>query len=171
MVRIWPIVVAVLLVLAALYWLSSPAHSQRSTEAVATGKHTAMSPAEMKWGEAPPVFRKGARMAVLYGEPDKDGALYVVQLRAPAGYKIMPHFHPRDENVTVINGAFGVGMGDTFEPNIKALPVGSFFSMPAGMHHFAMCPSECTVQVTGIGPFKLTYVNPSDDPSKQRATR
>jgi quercetin dioxygenase-like cupin family protein len=154
-----------------VWWNARVAHSQASSAAVPAGQHTAMSPGEMKWGEAPPVFHKGLKMAVLYGEPGTEGSLYVVQLRAPAGYKIMPHWHPRDENITVISGSFAAGMGDKFDQTVKALPPGSFASMPAGMHHFAYFPTESTIQVTGIGPFKLTYVHPEDDPSKQRATR
>jgi hypothetical protein len=40
--------------------------------------------------------------------------------------------------------------------------------MPAHMHHFAVAKGETIVQVNGIAPFKLNYVNPSDDPSKKK---
>jgi len=168
--RRWPGVVAVLAVAALVALRAGLARSQTAANAPA-GQHTAMTPSEMKWGEPPPVFRKGAKMAVLYGEPDKPGSQYIVRLHVPAGYKIMPHWHPLDENVTVISGTFAAGMGDTFDPNVKPLPAGSFASMPAGMHHFAFMPTESVVEVTGIGPFKLVYVHPEDDPSKQRANR
>lgn len=32
-----------------------------------------------------------------------------------AGYKIMPHTHPTDENVTVLSGAAPIVMGDKFD--------------------------------------------------------
>ena len=32
-----------------------------------------MNPDEVKWGDAPPVFAKGAKMAVLQGDPGKPG--------------------------------------------------------------------------------------------------
>jgi quercetin dioxygenase-like cupin family protein len=125
------------------------------------------TPAEMKWGPAPPVFEKGAMMAVVSGDPGK-AAPFVVRLKIPAGYKINPHFHPTDENVTVISGTFAVAMGDKFDAaGMKAMPAGSFALLPAQMHHYAMAKTPAVVQVHAMGPFALTYVSPADDPSKR----
>ena len=41
----------------------------------------------LTWGPAPPVLPKGAQIAVLSGDPSKDG-LYVLRLKMPANYKI-----------------------------------------------------------------------------------
>lgn len=131
-------------------------------------EHTALSPDAVKWGDAPPVFAKGAKMAVLYGDPSKNG-LFIVRLKIPANYKIMPHTHPTDENATVISGSVAFGMGDKVDPKAKALPAGSFVSMPAGMHHYAVSTKESIVEVSAMGPFAITYVNPADDPSKAAA--
>ena len=137
----------------------------RADDATAAS-HKAMAPGEIKWGDAPPVLQKGAKMAVLYGDPSKDG-LFIVRLQLPAHYKIMPHTHPTDEQVTVISGAFAIGMGDKLdEKTTKAMPAGSFFSMPAKMHHFAFSTKETIIQVEAMGPFVLNYINPADDPSK-----
>jgi quercetin dioxygenase-like cupin family protein len=128
-----------------------------------------VTPAELKWGPAPPVFEKGASMAVVSGDPGK-AAPFVVRLKLPAGYKINPHFHPTDENVTVISGTFAVAMGDKFEAaGMKTMPAGSFALLPAQMHHYAMAKTPAVVQVHALGPFALTYVNPADDPSKRMA--
>jgi quercetin dioxygenase-like cupin family protein len=127
------------------------------------------TPMELKWGPAPPVFEKGAQMAVVSGDPGK-AAPFVVRLKVPAGYKINPHFHPTDENLTVISGTFAVAMGDKFEAaGMKAMPAGSFALMPAQMHHYAMAKTAAVVQVHAVGPFALTYVNAADDPSKRAA--
>ena len=134
-------------------------------------EHKAVTPDNVQWGEAPPVFKKGAKMAVLYGDPSKPNELFIVRLKLPAGYRIMPHWHPTDENITVISGSFAVGMGDTIDPRAKPLPAGSFASMPAKMHHYAVAKGEAVVEVSAIGPFKITYVNPADDPSKQAAAK
>jgi quercetin dioxygenase-like cupin family protein len=134
----------------------------QSTEVAAT-------PAELKWGPAPPVFEKGAEMAVVSGDPSK-AAPFVVRLKIPAGYKINPHFHPTDENVTVISGTFAAAMGDKFDPAaMKVMPAGSFALMPAQMHHYAMAKTAAVVQVHAVGPFALTYVNAADDPTKRAA--
>jgi hypothetical protein len=149
----------------------SQAPTAGTTAAATPMEHTALSPSDIKWGDPPPFFNKGAKFAVLVGDPSKPGAYYAVRLKMPSGYKVMPHWHPMDENVTVISGSFAVGMGDKMDPKAKALPTGSFFSMPAKMHHFAFAKGETTVEVSGVGPFALTYIDPKDDPSKQASAK
>ena len=108
-------------------------------------------------------------MAVVSGDPGKAGT-FVVRLKAPAGFKVAPHWHPTDENVTVISGTFALGMGEKFDAAaLKAAPAGGYGLMPAEMRHFAMAKTAVVVQVHGTGPFALTYVNPADDPSKRVA--
>jgi hypothetical protein len=38
--------------------------------------------------------------------------------------------------------------------------------MPKGMHHYAWASGETVVQLHGVGPFAITYVNAADDPRK-----
>jgi len=131
--------------------------------------HGLSTPDNLKWGPAPPVFQPGAQMAVLQGDPGAEGP-YVVRLQMPDGYKIMPHWHPKTENVTVISGTFHLGMGKTFDDTKGSdMPVGSFGYIAPNMNHYAWATGETVVQVHGMGPFKLTYVNPADDPSKSAA--
>jgi hypothetical protein len=52
----------------------------------------------------------------------------------------------------------------------KRLLAGGFIVAPANMHHFAMARSKTVVQVHGIGPFAITYVNPKDDPRNAKPT-
>jgi hypothetical protein len=136
--------------------------------AQAPAEHKMVAPDAITWGDAPPVFSKGAKMAVLYGDPAKSG-LFVVRLKLPANYKIMPHWHPTDEIVTVISGEFAVGMGDKLDPNTKAFGPGGFVSLPARMHHYAFATKETVVEVSSMGPFAIIYINPADDPSKRAA--
>src|SRR5437870_154811 len=42
------------------------------------------------WGDPPPVLPKGAKMAVVSGDPGK-AELFAVRLQMPAGYTIAPH--------------------------------------------------------------------------------
>jgi len=126
--------------------------------------HVISMPSELKWGPPPPVFEQNAKFTVISGDPGQPG-LYVVRLQMPAGYKIMPHWHPTDEHVTVMSGTFGIGMGDKFDrASMKDLPVGGYVLLPAAMHHYAMATTAAVVQVHGMGPFQLTYVNPADMP-------
>jgi quercetin dioxygenase-like cupin family protein len=122
------------------------------------------SPPAIAWGPAPAVFPAGAQMAVLEGDPAST-SLFTVRLRLPDGYKIAPHTHPTDENVTVISGTFRVGMGTTFDSKgMMSLPPGGFVTAPANHAHFAIAQGATIVQVHAMGPFALTYVNPADNP-------
>ena len=140
--------------------------SAASVSAIAADDHITVSADQLEWGPAPPAFPKGAQFSVLAGDPTKEG-LYVFRLKVPVGYKVPPHMHPNDENVTVISGTFNIGVGSAFdEKNGKALKAGGFLHMPKGMQHFAWFTEETIIQVHGMGPQGITYVNPADDPRK-----
>jgi quercetin dioxygenase-like cupin family protein len=129
--------------------------------------HVLVTAPEIKWGQPPPVFERDASFAVISGDPGKSG-LFVVRLKMPAGYKIAPHWHPTDEHVTVLSGTFALGMGEKFDKTAaKEIAAGGYALLPAEMRHFAFAKTAATVQVHGMGPFALTYVNPADDPSKR----
>jgi mannose-6-phosphate isomerase-like protein (cupin superfamily) len=124
-----------------------------------------LTPEHLNWGPAPAILPAGARLAVLEGDPSKAGP-FTMRLDMPAGYRIPPHFHQVDEHVTVISGAFQVGMGDAFdEGKLTTLPPGTFGVIPPGMRHFARADKATVIQLHGMGPWGLTYVNPADQPN------
>ena len=128
-----------------------------------TSAASAQAPA-IKWGPAPAVFPAGMRMAVLQGDPSQPG-MFTVRLELAPGTRVAPHFHPTDELVTVISGTFLVGMGDTLQvAKALVLPTGSYIVAPANGHHYAIARGRTVVQVSAMGPFSLTYVNPKDMP-------
>jgi quercetin dioxygenase-like cupin family protein len=129
--------------------------------------HTVVSPQEIKWGPAPAVLPPGAEAAVLFGDPSEEG-LFVLRLKVPAGYSVAPHTHPVDEVITVISGTFALGMGETADQRMaQPLPAGSFFALPPGMAHYVFFDEETVFQVSTVGPWGLTYVNPKDDPRQK----
>jgi hypothetical protein len=67
----------------------------------------------------------------------------------------------------VISGRFAIGSGEKFDREAKPLPPGSFVHLPAGMPHFAWADGETIVQINGVGPFDIKYVDPKDDPRQQ----
>jgi quercetin dioxygenase-like cupin family protein len=141
-----------------------------ATSLVAFGEthmgHAVATADAVQWGAAPPVFPKGAQMAVLSGDPGKPGP-FTVRVKFPANYRIPAHHHPTYEAVTVLSGELHVGMGDRLsEANSDALGPGGFANLPANMNHFAFSGPETVVQINSEGPFAMTYVNPADDPSK-----
>jgi hypothetical protein len=83
----------------------------------------------------------------------------------PSGYVIPPHWHSMDERVTVLQGTFYIGAGDTLDKAAsEAVPAGGLVSLPAMMHHYAWVKTPATVQVHLDGPFDIFYVHPNDDP-------
>jgi mannose-6-phosphate isomerase-like protein (cupin superfamily) len=136
------------------------------TFAQAQAKPAAKMTPKLKWGPAPAVFRQGAKLAVVSGDPMAAGN-YVVQLSMPSNYKIAPHFHPTDEHLKVVKGSFKVGMGDKMDAKMmKTLKVGDTATAPATVHHYAETKGATIVEVSGMGPFQLTYVNPADMPKQ-----
>lgn len=164
------------LISAALISLAaSDAHAQQA--AAGKAKHATMAtkhgssmakaaPGEdFTWGAAPPIFPAGAQMAVLQGNPGGT-EMFTVRLRFPNGYRIAPHTHPTDEHVTVISGHFKVGMGDTANTSaMMTLKPGAFVTAPANKSHYASAVGPTVVQVSAMGPFAMTYVNPADTPA------
>jgi len=127
--------------------------------------HLVVQHGQLTWGPAPPVFAAGAELAVVQGDPGGDG-FYVVRLRVPDGYKIMPHWHPAAENVTVISGTMHVAAGDKFDTTKgDAIAAGGYVSLPSLMHHYAWSEGPTEIQVHGVAPFALIYLDPKDDPS------
>src|ERR1043165_8491705 len=93
-------------------------------------------PENLKWQDGPPSLPKGAQIAVLEGDPGKEGP-FVFRVKVPNGYRIPPHTHPKAERVTVISGTFHVGMGDRFDVSKgEAMPAGTYGTWPAKMVHF-----------------------------------
>lgn len=128
--------------------------------------HTVVPADAVRWGPAPPSLPPGAQGAVLLGSPAKEGP-FVLRLRFPDGFVIPPHRHSKDEFVTVLGGGFAVAAGHHLDPSAPALPAGSFVHLPAGMPHFARAVGETVVQVNGVGPFDVVYLDPKDDPRRR----
>src|SRR5262245_47178823 len=131
----------------------------------------AVQPSTLKWGPAPPGLPPGATFSVLAGDPGKD-APYVVRAKLPAGYKIAPHTHPTDENVTVLSGNFHIAMGDKFDPKKgETVRAGGFFNAQKGMQHYGWTTTPTIIQIHGMGPFAINYVNPADDPRNKTSEK
>ena len=121
----------------------------------------------LKWMAGPPSLPSGAHMAVVSGDPGKKG-MFALQLKMPANYAVPPHSHPTDEVVKIISGKLHYGMSDKMNMSeAKTLTAGHTTTMKATMNHWVHAPAPATVQVSGMGPFEITYVDPKDDPRKK----
>jgi len=135
---------------------------------VATSTATAHAQStKLKWGRAPASLPSGAMMAIVSGDPTRPGP-FVIRLRLPSGFAVPPHFHPVDEHQTLISGRIGHGMGDHIdEKAVKWLRPGQSITLPANAHHYVKTRGRTLVEVSAVGPFKVTYVNERDDPRKR----
>lgn len=125
-------------------------------------------PSQVKWSRGPASLPAGAMMAVLEGDPTKEGP-FVMRVKLPDGYRVPPHVHPKPERLTVVSGTFYLGMGDRFDATAgREMPAGTFGVWPAGMKHFAWTKGETIVQLHGMGPWEIKYLNPEDDPRTQK---
>lgn len=125
-------------------------------------------PGELTWVDGPPSLPTGSRITVLEGSPAKAGP-FTVRFELPANYKVAPHWHPEVEHVTVLSGALYMGHGANFDTSkAKKLGVGGFIVMAKEVKHFAFTREEGSIiQLHGIGPWGITYVNPADDPRQE----
>lgn len=125
----------------------------------ASQPHAIVNTADLKWV---PIIA-GWEIAVVSGDPDKPGEPFTIRFHGEDGARVPPHWHPTDENVTVLQGAFLVGVGEKYdEQQLKPMNVGSFATMPKEMRHFARAQGETVIQAHGIGPFKVNWVTPAE---------
>jgi len=126
-----------------------------------TAGHAIVSPSDVSWK----TLRPGAEIAVVSGDPSKEGSPFVIRMRYHGKARIPPHWHPGDEHLTVLSGTFRIGMGERADPKATtALSPGAYVLVPAKMPHYARTDSDALIQVHGIGPFSINFVNPADDP-------
>jgi quercetin dioxygenase-like cupin family protein len=124
-------------------------------------------PEDMEWKPFP-AFPPSVRLAVVVGEPSKEGP-YTIRVRVPHDVKLMPHRHPEDRVYTVISGVFYIGLGDQFDASkLQAYPPGAVVVLPGDTPHFHWAKSgEYITQVTAIGPLGLEYLDRKDDPRNE----
>ncbi|RJG15540.1 cupin [Massilia cavernae] len=128
--------------------------------------HIMVTPDEFKWTDVPSL-PAGAKLAVIEG-PLNEAVPFTIRVKLPANYQIPAHWHPAIEHVTVISGTFNMGTGDKLDRSkTKALSAGSVAIMQPKTNHFGWTKKATIVQVHGVGPWAINYVNPADDPRKK----
>jgi quercetin dioxygenase-like cupin family protein len=111
----------------------------------------------------------GTKVARVHGDPSAEGD-YTLRLSFPDGYVIPPHWHPKAEQVTVLNGNFVLGMGTTPQRSTaQTYQPGDFLYVPGKMAHYAWTQGETVIQVHGMGPFK-TYTVGEDTRAETSGT-
>lgn len=142
---------------------SAPAAAQ---SVYSGGRPHMVAPGQLTWTDAPAVA-PGAKIAVIEGPLNKP-VPFTFRLSIPANSKIAPHTHPAFERVTVLSGTFHFANGDRYDTGkTSALGPGSVAIMPPNTPMFGYTKDDTVIQLHGIGPWGLNYLNPADDPRKK----
>lgn len=154
--RTWPLVVVAMMVALGLFVVP----------VTWAADHVMVEPKDLKWEDIPSL-PPGAKIAVIEG-PMTEATPFIFRLKLPADYKVPAHWHPAIEHVTVLSGTLHMGTGDKLDTTkTKTLPAGSVSFMQPKINHFAWTKEETVVQVHGVGPWGITYVDPANDPRKK----
>jgi hypothetical protein len=123
-----------------------------------------VQPEALAWRAGNPTMPPGTQVAVLEGDP-KAAGMFTIRLRIPAGSRLAPHWHPRDERVTVLEGLVAVGFGDVVnEAALMRFGAGAFYVNPASSHHYVLFPETSVVQITGQGPWEVHLLDAAPKP-------
>jgi len=101
------------------------------------------------------------RIEVVHGDRTKPGEPFVIRIHAEAGFIVMPHTHPVDENIVILKGSWALGMGEHYKKDaLEAMEPGDFGFAAKGMAHFALSKTDSIIQVHGVGAFSVKWVTP-----------
>ncbi|MDX1631223.1 MAG: cupin domain-containing protein [Thermoanaerobaculia bacterium] len=126
--------------------------------------HLMVTADQLEWTDVasmPP----GAEMAVLEGDPSKEGP-FTLRLKVPANYYVPAHVHPAAERVTVLEGTIYMAAGENLdEEDATELGPDSLAVVDEGVPMIGFTRDDPAVfQLNGDGPWGITYLDPDDDP-------
>ena len=110
------------------------------------------------WVPCPPSLPAPCEMAVLEGDPKKE-MLFTVRFRTSSAFEMKPHWHPRNERVTILEGRVGVGFGDQVDrDSVTWFGPGDYYVNAQEAHHYVLTDGPAILQITGIGPWKANFL-------------
>ncbi len=119
-----------------------------------------VSAADLAWDDLDvPGFLPGMKIAPIHGDPSVADGPYTLRLALPDGYKFPPHWHPRAENLTVLEGTFLLAMGKKFDDSkLKSYAPGDYLFIAGENPHYGLVKGRTVLQAHGIGPFETIVV-------------
>lgn len=129
-------------------------------EAMSADMMTAVSAGDLTFSPIEvPGFRSGMEIAVVYGDPSVPDGPYTLRLAFPDGYAFPPHWHPKAENVTVLEGSFHLAMGRAFDEDaLVTYGPGDYLFIEGEHPHFGKATGRTVLQLHGVGPFDISVV-------------
>ena len=129
-------------------------------------------PSSLKWKNPPILPGLRSRASCGFRRPRQSWRAVRHSDQEPKRHKGSPTLAPHRRKYHVLSGTFIVGMGSTFDSKGgQTMTVGSYMVVPAKMPHFATAKGDVIIQVHGIGPFGITWVNPEDASAKKPSAR
>jgi hypothetical protein len=120
------------------------------------------------WKPCPPTLPEGCEMAVLDGDPQGED-LFTLRFRAQGVFVMPPHWHPRDERVTIISGTAAVAFGSgSRRQDATEFGPGDYYVNARHAVHTVWIEGPTVLQITGIGPWKAVPVAESPPPGSVR---
>lgn len=133
----------------------------------AHAEQTTAASSNLKWVKAPASLPTGAKVAMLQGDLAKSGAL-AFRLKLPAGSRVMPQSSPAIERIIVVSGALHLGTGQQFDSK-RTIPLYQGYAhWPSNSPFFAFTKEETVLEIQGVGPWAVKYVNSADDPMAKK---
>ena len=149
----------------------SQSHTTSTTDSHSAAEHIILNENDLVWKTGPSSLPPGSMIAVLEGDPSKTGP-FCIRLQFPANYKVAPHYHPAIEHVSILEGSMFMGTGREYnEATTKEMKKGAFGVMPIQYPHYAFTKEKAILQLHGMGPWGITYLNEADDPRKQTGSK
>jgi hypothetical protein len=120
--------------------------------------------ASTPWQPCPPTLPPGCEMAVLDGDPKAED-LFTVRFRVSDTFVMPPHWHPKDERVTVISGTAAVAFGaDSDRQGAVEFGPGDYYVNARHAIHKVWIEGPTVIQITGIGPWKAVPIQEAAPP-------
>lgn len=116
------------------------------------------------WQPCPPTLPSGCEIAVLDGDP-RSPDLFTVRFRVDDNFVMPPHWHPKDERVTVISGKAGVAFGaESTHEDATWFGPGDYYVNARHAVHSVWIEGPTVLQITGIGPWKAIPISDAPPP-------
>ena len=128
--------------------------------AAASGISRADGVGDNKLHRIVPLGPMSGDVEILHGDPEKAGEPFVMRIRELPGSIVPLHSHPVDEYITVVSGTWYFAVGEKWDrAALKEIRAGGFAFAPKGTTMFGYSPDGAVVQVHGIGPFHIHWLN------------
>lgn len=106
------------------------------------------------WRPCPETLPPGCEIAVLDGNPQGED-LFTARFRVTDSFVMPPHWHPKDERVTIISGKAAVAFGaDSKRADAIEFVPGDYYVNARNAVHVVWIEGPTVIQITGIGPWK-----------------